>query len=91
MGGVSFGDEVSGRLPGYSRAMELIFEVRDAQEGGFFARALGHPVFTEAESWEELRSNVLQATGLHFDDEQARPRLVLLHYVKDEFIPVEVA
>jgi hypothetical protein len=54
---------------GYSIGMELIFEVRDAEEGGFFARALGHAIFTEGENWEELRANVLEATSLHFEDE----------------------
>ena len=38
--------------------MELIFEVRDAEEGGYFARALGYSIFTEAETWQELRVNV---------------------------------
>jgi predicted RNase H-like HicB family nuclease len=71
--------------------MELIFEIRDAEEGGFFARALGHAIFTEAETWEELRKNVLEAVDLHFEDERARPQLVQLHYVKDELIPVEAA
>jgi len=71
--------------------MELIFEVRDADEGGYCARALGHAIFTEAETWEELRSNVLEATSLHFEDSATHPRLVQLHYVKDELIPVEAA
>ena len=52
----------------YSRGMELIFEVRDAEEGGYCARALGHAIFTEAETWEELRANVLEAASLHFKD-----------------------
>jgi predicted RNase H-like HicB family nuclease len=76
--------------------MELIFEVRDAEEGGYHARALGHPIFTQAETWEELRTNVLEATSLHFEgrDDDAdveSPRLVQLHYVKDELIPVVAA
>lgn len=71
--------------------MELIFEIRDAEEGGFCARALGQPIFTEADTWEELRSRVLEAVSLHFEDSQARPRLVQMHYVKDELIPVEAA
>jgi hypothetical protein len=71
--------------------VELIFEVRDADEGGYCARALGHAIFTEAETWEELRTNVLEATSLHFEDGPAHPRLVQLHYVKDELIPVEAA
>jgi hypothetical protein len=56
--------------------MELIFEVRDGEE---------------AETWDELRANVLDATSLHFEDGPARPRLVQLHYVKDELISVEAA
>jgi predicted RNase H-like HicB family nuclease len=71
--------------------MELIFEVRDADEGGFWARALGHSIFTEAETWDQLRANVLEATSLHFEDSPQHPRLVQLHYVKDELIPVEAA
>ena len=71
--------------------MELIFEIRDAEEGGFHARALGHAIFTEADTWEDLRANVLEAVALHFEDGQARPRLVQMHYVRDELIPVEAA
>jgi len=71
--------------------MELIFEVRDAEEGGFSARALGHAIFTQADTWEELRANVLEAATLHFEDAPVQPRLVQLHYVRDEIIPVEAA
>jgi predicted RNase H-like HicB family nuclease len=71
--------------------MELIFEVRDAEEGGFYARALGYGIFTRAETWEELRANVLEAASLHFEDGPVQPRLIQLHYVKDELIPVEAA
>jgi predicted RNase H-like HicB family nuclease len=71
--------------------MELIFEVRDAEEGGYWARALGQPIFTEGDTWEQLRTNVLEAISLHFADAQARPRLAQLHYVKDELIPLEAA
>ena len=71
--------------------MELIFEVRDAEEGGFDARALGHAIFTQAETWDELRANVLEAAMLHFEDSPVNLRLVQLHYVRDELIPVEAA
>ena len=76
---------------GYPGLMELIFEVRDAEEGGFYARALGQAIFTEAENWDELRANVLEAVSLHFEDATTRPRLVQMHYVRDELIPVEAA
>lgn len=71
--------------------MELIFEIRDAEEGGFYARALGHAIFTEAETWDELRTNVLEAVSLHFEGDEVQPRLVQMHYVKDELIPVAAA
>jgi predicted RNase H-like HicB family nuclease len=71
--------------------MELIFEVRDAEEGGFYARALGYGIFTEADTWDELRANVLEAVAVHFEDEPVQPRMVQLHYVKDELIAVEAA
>jgi predicted RNase H-like HicB family nuclease len=71
--------------------MELIFEVRDAEEGGFCARALGHGIFTEADTWEQLRTNVIEAASLHFEDGPTQPRLIQLHYVKDELIPLEAA
>jgi hypothetical protein len=71
--------------------VELIFEVRDAEEGGYCAHVLGQSIFTEAETWDELRANVLEATSLHFEHSAIRPRLLQLHYVKDELIPVEAA
>ena len=71
--------------------MELIFEIRDAEEGGFCAHALGHAIFTEGDAWEELRANVLDAVLVHFEDAPARPRLVQMHYLKDELIPMETA
>ena len=71
--------------------MELIFEIRDAEEGGFYARALGHSIFTQGETWDELRGNLLEAVSLHFDDATIRPRLVQMHYVKDELLPLEAA
>ena len=71
--------------------MELIFEIRDAEEGGYCARALGYAIFTEGDTWEELRANVLEAVELHFEEAQARRRVVQMHYVKDELISSEAA
>jgi len=62
--------------------------VRDAEEGGYWARALRHAIFTEGETWEDLRTNVLEAVSLHFEN---APTLAQLHYVKEELIPLEGA
>lgn len=61
--------------------MELIFEVRDAEEGGYWARALGEGIFTQAESWEELRKNVLEAAQLHFADSELPERIRLIYSI----------
>jgi hypothetical protein len=71
--------------------MEVIFEVREADEGGFTARALGYSIFTEAETWDELRNNVREVTALHFEDEAEKPKIVQLHFIKDELVPLEAA
>ncbi|MFZ5818361.1 MAG: 2-oxoisovalerate dehydrogenase [Chloroflexota bacterium] len=46
---------------------EIIFLVEDAPEGGYTARALGHSIFTEADSWEELKEAIQEAVRCHFD------------------------
>jgi predicted RNase H-like HicB family nuclease len=71
--------------------MEIVFEVREAEEGGYTAQAIGHSIFTEADSWEQLRANALEAANLHFEDEAERPKRITLHFVKDESIAVEAA
>lgn len=71
--------------------MELIFEVREAEEGGYVARALGQAIFTEADTWDELRANVREAASLHFEDAALKPKLIQLHFVKDELIAIEAA
>ena len=48
---------------------EIIFEVTEAVEGGFDARALGHSIFTQGEDWVDLKSMVKDAVLCHFGDE----------------------
>jgi hypothetical protein len=65
---------------------EIIFEVReDETEGGFVARALGHSIVTQADTWEDLRTNVRDAVRCHFEEGQA-PRVIRLHRVLDEVL-----
>jgi hypothetical protein len=64
---------------------EIIFLVEDAPEGGYSARAVGESIFTQAASAEELHARVRDAVRCHFD-EGAAPRLIRLHFVRDEVI-----
>ncbi len=58
---------------------EIIFLVEEAPEGGYTARALGHSIFTEADSWEELKEAVLDAVRAHFEESE-RPSVVRFDY-----------
>lgn len=64
---------------------EIVFLVEDAVEGGLVARALGHSIHTDADSYDELRNEVRDAVQCHFDAGE-RPTLIRLHYVKDEVL-----
>jgi hypothetical protein len=66
---------------------EIIFIVEESPEGGYEAHSLGHSIFTEAGSFEELRTMVRDAVSCHFDEDE-RPRIIRLHFVREELIPV---
>jgi predicted RNase H-like HicB family nuclease len=66
---------------------EIIFEVRgDEVAGGFVASALGFGIHTEAESLEELRGAVREAVDCYFDETMEAPRVIRLHFVRDEVL-----
>jgi hypothetical protein len=62
---------------------EIIFEVTDAPEGGFTARALGASIVTEADTLPALREALRDAVRCHYDEGRA-PALIRLHYVREE-------
>ena len=65
---------------------EIVFQVEEDPDGGLTARAIGESIFAEAETAEELREQVRDAVACHFEDPQTRPKLVRLHFVRDEVI-----
>lgn len=64
---------------------EIIFSVQESPEGGYEARALGHSIFSQAESLEELKTMLRDAVACHFDGSE-KPSVIRLHFVKDEVI-----
>ena len=64
---------------------EIIFLIQEAAEGGYAARALGESIFTEAETLDELRTNVRSAVACHFE-EGAAPAVIRLHFVREEVL-----
>ena len=66
---------------------EVIFEVReDEVDGGYFASALGIGIHTEGDTLEELRKNVREAVDCYFDENSDAPKIIRLHFVRDEVL-----
>lgn len=62
---------------------ELVFEVTQEVDGGYVAECLSEDIFTQGDSWEELKKNVLEAIkGFYFDSKM--PKVIRLHLVRDE-------
>lgn len=66
---------------------EIVFEISPDSDGGFTAEALGESIFTEADSWDELRSNVREAVQAFYFD-SAPPASIRLRLVRDEVLAV---
>jgi predicted RNase H-like HicB family nuclease len=66
---------------------EIIFIVENSDEGGYTAKALDYSIYTEGETFEELKKNVKDAVRCHFDPAQ-QPHIARLHMVKDELMAI---
>ncbi|HUT25733.1 MAG TPA: 2-oxoisovalerate dehydrogenase [Sumerlaeia bacterium] len=65
---------------------EIVFLVEEDPESGYVARALGESIFTQADDLLSLRENIRDAVRCHFPDDDARPKMIRLHQVRDEVI-----
>jgi predicted RNase H-like HicB family nuclease len=65
---------------------ELVFEVTQEADGGFVAECLSESIFTQADSWEELRRNVKEAVRGYFFDQPQQDVMLRLHLVRDEVL-----
>ena len=63
---------------------EITFLVKEAEEGGFYAEAVGVGIFAEGETVEELRQNVKGGIECFYNNSADSPTFAHLHFVKDE-------
>jgi len=63
---------------------EIIFIIEEDPEGGYNAQGLGYSIFTEGETIEELKKNIKEALRCHFEKEEDIPKIVRLHFVREE-------
>ena len=66
---------------------DLVFEAIQEADGGYSAECLTENIFTQAQTWDELRKNVIDATAAFFFD-TAPPDRIRLHLVRDEVLSV---
>ena len=65
---------------------EIIFLVEESPDGGYEAKALSAPIFTEANTLNELRVMIRDAVVCHFHEADC-PGVIRLHFVREEVIP----
>ena len=66
---------------------DLVFEAVQEADGGYCAECLTENIFTQGDTWDELRRNVIDATAGFFFD-QTRPERIRLHLVRDEVLSI---
>ena len=64
---------------------EILFVAEESPEGGYEARALGHAIFTEAETFDDLKRMIQDAVRVHFEEAE-RPRIIRVHFVREEVL-----
>jgi predicted RNase H-like HicB family nuclease len=62
---------------------EIVFLVEESQDGGYFARAINHSIFTQGDTIEELKPMISDAVRCHFEEEEM-PSLIHLHVTHEE-------
>lgn len=67
------------------RVSEIVCMAEEAQEGGYEAWALGHSIYTQGETMEELKEAVRDGVRCHFAEGDL-PRVIRLHLVKEEVL-----
>ena len=66
---------------------ELFIEAReDKVDGGYVASAIGYGIHTQAETLEELKSNILDAVDCYFDEPSEAPTVIHLRVVSEEVL-----
>ena len=52
----------------------IIFEINEEEDGGFIAECLSEDIFTEGNTWDELKENVIEAVKAFYFDQEAIPK-----------------
>jgi len=64
---------------------EIVFDVTQDADGGYTAEALGEDIFTQADTWEDLRANVREAVAAYTFDQPEKPS-VRIRLMREEVL-----
>lgn len=64
---------------------EIIFVIEEEPDGGYCARALNDSIVTQADQLNQMHDIIRDAVRCHFD-EGKEPKVIHLHFVRDETI-----
>lgn len=64
---------------------EVIFTFQESPEGGYEAQAIGHSIFTQADTMEELEASVKEAVACHFAERKTLPTVRLVKALPNAF------
>ena len=62
---------------------EIVFIVEESQDGGYFARAVNHSIFSQGDTIPELKLMIIEAVRCHFDVSDL-PNLIHMHVTHEE-------
>ena len=54
---------------------EIVFIIEESQDGGYFARAVNHSIFTQGDTLPELKTMISDAVRCHFEEAEM-PKLI---------------
>jgi len=66
---------------------EIVFQIAQDADGGYTAEAIGESIFTQADTWGELKVNVREAVQAFYFD-SAPPASIRLRLIRDEVVAV---
>jgi hypothetical protein len=79
---------LAGRQCEHRRMAELVFEITQEADGGYCGECLTLDIFTQADTWDELKVNVREAVRAYFFDGPV-PERIRLHLVRDEVLAAQ--
>jgi predicted RNase H-like HicB family nuclease len=58
---------------------EIVFEVTQEEDGGYSAKAVGESIFTQGDTWDDLREMARDAVKCHFGEADFTATIRLQH------------